>query len=115
MCALGRGLGGNLPPEDQANLGTHRRIATWLPCLTACVARDIFQWAGERPADARAPQNSFFERESGSIRSYAFEEGAVQLQLSDLEAETMVTAGVLTVCGDADCLLGCHHWGTALT
>ncbi len=53
VCGIIRGMGANLPIEQRRNL-----------------AKQIFTWAGERPADARSPVDCYYIRETNSYASY---------------------------------------------
>lgn len=75
VCGLIRGIGGNLSLAHRTAL-----------------AKEVFQWAGERPADFGSPLDCFADA-SGTFRSFASVAGTVNMdhvQLQDVGETTVV-------------------------
>lgn len=53
VCALIRGLGGNLQPSTREKF-----------------AKEVFQWAHESPPDSRRPLDTYFDPLSGKLATY---------------------------------------------
>jgi len=76
VASLIRGLGGNLNHEQRT-----------------AFAREVFAWVGERPADANAPLDSYFE--AGAFRAFPQSKNDAGLTAEDVTAGAVVpTVGV---------------------